>query len=582
MDPQQQADNDALASAVAASAHQLGLGPLHGHEHPDDGHHQPHHFHHALQQPDFSQGHHHKDGEGHHDQGMDVHALDIPTVDEGHHHVMEHHQSELDLGLGSIGTPGEMQGFDPGEMDQTPAEVYSGRPPSIRKACDLCHAAKQKCSGDRPSCTRCAAGGWPCNYAPRQRRRTVPKEQKHQQHHASQHSHHGLDMHHHHAHAMQLQSGAKKRKLAREALTGFGSEAIDMKMAMGMAMDMGLTGEEEGEEMQNMSDEQMLESIAIDGYLSDLPLASFVHNLPFTTTPAQEPVFNADDFPSSSDNAFPSADMDQHTTSALRDAIFSLNESGNGGQEGEGGGEHGDGEGGEEGQMDPHLALLDLSNMNNEADGEGSDPTAGLNLGDFTHPHTPTQSQGCNHRQLVPHILALLTSHTLDPKPGSNTPLTLAVFAPLARSLRLFHSLTACQTCMSSPRETLPQLALLSRTTTILTFPFPPINSSSVGSSAQITIHGARISGTGLSEAIEQHIVGVVWDSWRASVREVFAAMDKKAQEVITASGLAAAAAGNQEGGPVPQVSSLEKQRAGLVFQAVSRLVTAMDEVEGN
>lgn len=57
---------------------------------------------------------------------------------------------------------------------------------------------------------------------------------------------------------MQLQSGAKKRKLAREALTGFGSEAIDMKMAMGMAMDMGLTGEEEGEEMQNMSDEQMV------------------------------------------------------------------------------------------------------------------------------------------------------------------------------------------------------------------------------------------------------------------------------------------------------------------------------------
>lgn len=133
MDPQQQADNDALASAVAASAHQLGLGPLHGHDHSDDGHHQPHHFHHALQQPDFSQGHHHKDGEGHHDQGMDVHALDIPTVDEGHHHVMEHHQSELDLGLGSIGTPGEMQGFDTGEMDQTPAEVYSGRPPSIRK-----------------------------------------------------------------------------------------------------------------------------------------------------------------------------------------------------------------------------------------------------------------------------------------------------------------------------------------------------------------------------------------------------------------------------------------------------------------
>lgn len=52
---------------------------------------------------------------------------------------------------------------------------------------------------------------------------------------------------------------AKKRKLgSRDSLGGFASEGMDMKMAMGMAMDMGLTGEEEGEEMLTMTDDQMV------------------------------------------------------------------------------------------------------------------------------------------------------------------------------------------------------------------------------------------------------------------------------------------------------------------------------------
>lgn len=58
---------------------------------------------------------------------------------------------------------------------------------------------------------------------------------------------------HHHQQAM------KKRKLgSRESLGGFGSGEMDMKMAMGMAVDLGLTGEEEGEEMMTMTDEQMV------------------------------------------------------------------------------------------------------------------------------------------------------------------------------------------------------------------------------------------------------------------------------------------------------------------------------------
>jgi hypothetical protein len=268
--------------------------------------------------------------------------------------------------------------------------------------------------------------------------------------------------------------------------------------------------------------------------------------------------------------------MDQHTTSALRDAIFSLNESsGANATHGEvtGEGEHTEGHADGE-QLDPHLALLDLSHAMPEGDNNGANDTSADDIN--VNLSSLTAGASCSHSPLVPHILALLTHHPLEPKPGSNTPLTLAIFAPLARSLRLWHALANCPHCSTSPHQTLPQLALLSRTTTILTFPFPPIVSSSVGSSAQITLHGARLSGTGLSEAIEQHIVGVVWDSWRAAVREIFASVERKAQEIITATAMAL----TQEGANLN--SSPETQRAGLMFQAMSRLVTAMDEVEGN
>ena len=91
-------------------------------------------------------------------------------------------------------------------------------------------------------------------------------------------------------------------------------------------------------------------------------------------------------------------------------------------------------------------------------------------------------------------------------------------------------------------------------------------------------MHGARLSGTGLSEAIEQHIVGVVWDSWRAAIREIFATFERKAQEVITQPQPAMVMG---DSGQV-QGSSVESQRAVLMFTAMSRLVTAMDEVEGS
>lgn len=114
-------DSDALASALGA----IGA-------HQDDGSAQ-HHFHHQLQPPDFSHGHKSQDdldvngsvdvdvdsqGLGEH-EGIDVHALDIPGEGE----------DDLDLNLGSIGTPG----LDVDDSDGGGHRGGYGRPPSIRK-----------------------------------------------------------------------------------------------------------------------------------------------------------------------------------------------------------------------------------------------------------------------------------------------------------------------------------------------------------------------------------------------------------------------------------------------------------------
>lgn len=312
-----------------------------------------------------------------------------------------------------------------------------------------------------------------------------------------------------------------------------------------------------------------------------MPLQTFVNNLPYNQPQSTATTtFTSSDFPDANDAAY-SSEMDQHTTSALRDAIFSLNESSNAGTQNEApqeGQDANDQQGldGMDGQgLDPHLALLDLSHAMPVEDGNntGTDGTGDLNLGNLG---APPYSAACPHVAMVPRILALLHQHALEPKPGSNTPLTMYIFAPLSRALRLFHSITQCPHCVGSPQQTLPQLALLSRTTTILTYGCPPPPPNAAGQpSAQIVVHGARLSMTGISEAIEQHIVGVVWDSWRASVREIFNAFERKAQEVIQQNAQMAAEQGGQ-----PVASSSETQRAGLMFQAMSRLVSAMNEVE--
>jgi hypothetical protein len=59
--------------------------------------------------------------------------------------------------------------------------------------------------------------------------------------------------------SLQQQQMAKKRKLSQRD-SAFG-DGIDMQRAMGMAVDMGLAAEEEGEELMSMTDDQMVGSI---------------------------------------------------------------------------------------------------------------------------------------------------------------------------------------------------------------------------------------------------------------------------------------------------------------------------------
>ena len=50
----------------------------------------------------------------------------------------------------------------------------------------------------------------------------------------------------------------KKRKLGQRDSLGFGADGMDLKLAMGMAMDIGLGGEEDGEELMGMSEDSMV------------------------------------------------------------------------------------------------------------------------------------------------------------------------------------------------------------------------------------------------------------------------------------------------------------------------------------
>lgn len=56
--------------------------------------------------------------------------------------------------------------------------ILASRAPVIRKACDLCHTARRKCSGERPKCASCRQKGTECHYPIRLHRKNSKARQE--------------------------------------------------------------------------------------------------------------------------------------------------------------------------------------------------------------------------------------------------------------------------------------------------------------------------------------------------------------------------------------------------------------------
>jgi len=186
-----QSDSDALASALGAIGAAQDTSTTH-------------HFHHQLQAPDFTQTHHVGVGSKSpldHEHDQHVHGLhgdpqshahqhqhtglehDLGhSLDHHHHHnhgsldhsTLDHHDDHslvdvhaLDMvvhgGDGEdeidLNPPNEELDLNLGLGDQDDdlpqRSNHFGRPPSIRKACDLCHAAKQVGVASLLTCLPC-------------------------------------------------------------------------------------------------------------------------------------------------------------------------------------------------------------------------------------------------------------------------------------------------------------------------------------------------------------------------------------------------------------------------------------------
>lgn len=97
----------------------------------------------------------------------------------------------------------------------------------------------------------------------------------------------------------------------------------------------------------------------------------------------------------------------------------------------------------------------------------------------------------------------------------------------LTRALEILVSLHTCTSCPVNPTQTIPQLALLSRTCSILlqAHPLTP-------SPLPLTIAGGRTTFTGLAPEVEVHIVDILWANWRShSLQKVFADLGRRVHE---------------------------------------------------
>ncbi|KAJ9115063.1 hypothetical protein QFC22_005391 [Naganishia vaughanmartiniae] len=97
----------------------------------------------------------------------------------------------------------------------------------------------------------------------------------------------------------------------------------------------------------------------------------------------------------------------------------------------------------------------------------------------------------------------------------------------LTRALEILVSLPACLVCSANPTQTIPQLALLSRTCTTLLRPHPLTPTP-----LPLMIAGGRTTFTGLSPEIEVHIVDIMWANWRSNaLQKVFIDLERRAKE---------------------------------------------------
>lgn len=97
----------------------------------------------------------------------------------------------------------------------------------------------------------------------------------------------------------------------------------------------------------------------------------------------------------------------------------------------------------------------------------------------------------------------------------------------LTRALEILVSLPACVVCSANPSQTIPQLALLSRTCTTLLRPHPLTPSP-----LPLTIAGGRTTFTGLSPEIEVHIIDILWANWRSNaLQKVFIDFERRVKE---------------------------------------------------
>lgn len=86
------------------------------------------------------------------------------------------------------------------------------------------------------------------------------------------------------------------------------------------------------------------------------------------------------------------------------------------------------------------------------------------------------------------------------------------LFPPLTSALASIQHFASCESCSTAPAWTLPQLALTSRTCTLLAGKHPLTPAP-----LELSIAGGRTAGTGLPPEIEVHVVDIVWATWRGA-----------------------------------------------------------------